>query len=88
MPIYAYRCKKCGHEFELKQSFGAAAPEGCPEEGCDGQPAKVFTPPAIVFRGSGFHVNDYGRGSKGNGNKSAPAAKPNAEAVSSSSKEE
>lgn len=88
MPIYAYRCKKCGHEFEIRQPFGVAAPEECPLEGCDGRPVKVFTPPAIVFRGSGFHVNDYGRGSKGNGEKRPSTGKPDAQKVSSPSKEE
>ena len=69
VPIYVYRCKKCGHEFELKQPFGAPPPEKCPSDGCDGEVVKVFTPPAIIFKGPGFHVTDYGRGS-GNGKKS------------------
>ncbi len=88
MPIYAYRCKKCGHDFDLRQPFGTAAPDECPCEGCEGQVVKVFTPPAIIFRGSGFHINDYGRGSKDNSNKSAPTSKPDTETVSSTSKEE
>lgn len=88
MPIYAYRCRKCGHEFDLRQSFGAQVPEECPSDDCDGQVAKVFTPPAIVFRGSGFHVNDYGRGGKDRSKESTPASKPDAEKVSSSTKED
>ncbi len=66
MPIYVYRCKKCGHQFELKQPFGAKPPRKCPSNGCTGKVVRVFTPPAIIFKGPGFHVTDYGRGS-GNG---------------------
>jgi putative FmdB family regulatory protein len=88
MPIYAYRCKKCGHDFDLRQAFGATAPDKCPCEGCDGVVVKVFTPPAIVFRGSGFHVNDYGRGNKDKSKSSAPTSRPTTETVSSSSKED
>ncbi len=67
MPIYVYKCRKCGQEFELKQKFGANPPEYCPADGCDGKVVRVFTPPAIIFKGPGFHVTDYGRGSGGNG---------------------
>ncbi len=68
VPIYVYRCKKCGYQFELKQPFGSPPPDKCPSDGCDGEVVKVFTPPAIIFKGPGFHVTDYGRGS-GNGKK-------------------
>ncbi len=63
MPIYVYKCKTCGHQFELRQPYGAPPPEKCPRDGCPGPVVKVFTPPAIIFKGPGFHVTDYGRGS-------------------------
>jgi predicted nucleic acid-binding Zn ribbon protein len=58
----------------LRQPFRAPKPEQCPAEGCDGEVTKVITPPAIVFKGPGFHVNDYGR-SGGNGKKREEAEK-------------
>jgi len=73
MPTYLYKCKKCSYQFELRQPFGAAKPEACPRDGCGGEVVKVLTPPAIVFKGPGFHVTDYGRGG-GNG-KSRPRSK-------------
>lgn len=73
MPTYLYKCKKCSYEFELRQPFGAPKPDRCMRDGCDGEVAKVFVPPAIIFKGPGFHVTDYGRGG-GNG-KSRPRPK-------------
>ncbi len=74
MPIYEYKCKKCGHVFEVQQSFGDEPVKTCCKDGCDGRVQKVFSPPAIIFKGSGFYVNDHGRGN-GNGRKNAAAAK-------------
>ena len=31
MPLYEYKCKKCGHRFELIQSFSAEDAKECPE---------------------------------------------------------
>ena len=57
MPTYVYECKDCGHRFELFQSFSAEALRTCPE--CH-QVAlrKVLFPAGVVFKGSGFYVND------------------------------
>ena len=66
MPIYEYECKKCGHRSEVKQSFSDEPVRTCRSDGCRGRVLKVLSPPAIVFKGSGFHVNDYGSGN-GNG---------------------
>lgn len=62
MPIYEYECQECGHVFEITQSFRDEPLKDCPIEDCSGQVKKLFSPPAIIFKGSGFHVNDYGRG--------------------------
>ena len=58
MPTYEYRCKACGSEFELFQKVTDPAPAECPK--CAGGPIqKVFRSVGIIFKGSGFHVNDY-----------------------------
>ena len=49
---------------------GDEPPKRCPRKGCRGHVHKVFSPPAIIFKGSGFHVNDY----SSTGPKSASAA--------------
>ncbi len=59
MPRYDYRCEAESHRFELKQSFDAEPVAECPE--CGSIARRVFHVPAVVFKGSGFYVNDYGR---------------------------
>jgi putative FmdB family regulatory protein len=56
MPTYAYRCTACSHEFEVFQKFSEAALTECPE--CASPIRKVFQPVGIVFKGSGWYIND------------------------------
>jgi putative FmdB family regulatory protein len=63
MPTYEYICKSCGHLFDIVQSMHDDALTECPE--CGGELRKVFAPPAISFKGSGFYATDHGKkGSK------------------------
>ena len=57
MPTYVYRCKSCKHEFETIQAITDEPVKKCPK--CEGKVAKLLFPVGIVFKGSGFHVNDY-----------------------------
>jgi len=57
MPTYVYECNDCGHRFELFQSFSAEALRTCPECVQDTL-RKVLFPAGVVFKGSGFYVND------------------------------
>jgi putative FmdB family regulatory protein len=59
MPTYEYVCKSCGHLFEIVQSMRDEALTQCPE--CGGELRKVFAPPAISFKGSGFYATDHGK---------------------------
>jgi putative FmdB family regulatory protein len=56
MPIHEYECDVCGMRFSLRRSFGAPQPTTCP----DGHQGvhRVFAPPTIIFKGSGFYVTD------------------------------
>ncbi|HEY6959747.1 MAG TPA: FmdB family zinc ribbon protein [Candidatus Limnocylindria bacterium] len=56
MPIYDYLCDHCGHAFSAVQSFTDAVIETCPN--CGKRPRKLFVPPAIVFKGSGWYKTD------------------------------
>jgi putative FmdB family regulatory protein len=65
MPIYEYKCEN-GHVFETIQKMTDEPLRECEE--CGAPAARVLTPPAIHFKGSGFHNTDYGtRKSGGNG---------------------
>ena len=56
MPTYAYRCTACGHEFDKFQKFSEDAISICPE--CGGEVRRVFQPVGVVFKGSGWYIND------------------------------
>ncbi len=57
MPLYAYRCTKCGHRFEKIQKFDAEPEVVCPK--CGGILERPLTAPALQFKGAGWYVNDY-----------------------------
>ncbi len=83
MPLYEYECDACGHRFEKIQKFSDAPIETCPV--CGGAVTKLFSSPAIQFKGSGFYITDYARAGKGDG-ANASAAKDGASTSSSESK--
>ena len=62
MPIYEYECTKCGCRFEVRQDFDDEPITQCQNNGCDGLVRRVFSPPAIIFKGSGFYVTDNRHG--------------------------
>ncbi|HMI80351.1 MAG TPA: FmdB family zinc ribbon protein [Solirubrobacterales bacterium] len=64
MPIYEYKCEN-GHVFEVIQKMTDEPLHECEE--CGAPAARVLTPPAIHFKGSGFHNTDYGTKRGGNG---------------------
>jgi putative FmdB family regulatory protein len=65
MPTYEYTCRDCGHTFEIVQSMLDEPLTMCPE--CGGSLRKVFAPPAISFKGSGFYSTDHGKKAKRSG---------------------
>ena len=58
MPTYDYRCRKCGHQFELFHSIKDDTPKRCPK--CKGRAQRVPSSGAgLLFKGSGFYITDY-----------------------------
>jgi putative FmdB family regulatory protein len=68
MPTYEYRCRSCGHTFDVVQAMSDETLTVCPV--CGGELRKVFAAPAISFKGSGFYATDHGKKSKTTGEKS------------------
>lgn len=64
MPIYEYKCEN-GHVFDAIQKMTDEPLTKCEE--CGAPASRVLTPPAIHFKGSGFHNTDYGT-KRGGGN--------------------
>jgi len=65
MPTYGYRCTHCNHTFEVVQKITDEPIKEC--EKCKGEVKRVLFPVGIVFKGSGFHVNDYRKPQKTDG---------------------
>lgn len=59
MPLYEYRCGKCGAHIEKIQKFSDPPLETC--EKCGGKLERLLSPSAFQFKGSGWYVTDYGR---------------------------
>ena len=59
MPIYEYRCKKCGKQLEVLVRSSDKQPTRCRE--CGGRLEKLISPPAIQFKGEGWYITDYAR---------------------------
>ena len=69
MPTYEYQCRTCETRFDVVQSFADDALTSCPQAGEAVSPAecvlpgegvvkKVFSVPAITFKGDGFYKTD------------------------------
>ena len=71
MPIYEYRCDACGHELEKIQRMSDAPLTDCPDCG-EAELRRLVSAAAFRLKGSGWYVNDYG---KGNGGRSSALAK-------------
>jgi putative FmdB family regulatory protein len=61
MPLYEYKCAKCGKTFEVIQKF-ADAPLTVHEE-CGGTVERLFSAPAFHLKGTGWYATDYAKGS-------------------------
>lgn len=59
MPTYVYECTACSEQTELVHKVSDPPLEACPS--CGGMVRRVLFPVGIVFKGSGFHVNDYAK---------------------------
>jgi putative FmdB family regulatory protein len=81
MPIYEYKCDN-GHIFEVIQKMSDEPLRKCEE--CGAPASRVLTPPAIHFKGSGFHNTDYGK-KRGGGNGGSESSSESKSSDSSSS---
>jgi putative FmdB family regulatory protein len=69
VPLYDYRCKECHQTTEVRHNVGEPFTGTCPA--CGGAMARVFNPAGIVFKGSGFYVNDSRAAAESAASKSA-----------------
>ena len=80
MPLYEYKCLKCGRRTEKIENVNGPHLRKCPL--CGGKVERLVTAPAIQFKGAGWYVTDYAKKSSG-----GDSEKPVGEATETSSKE-
>jgi putative FmdB family regulatory protein len=57
VPLYEYKCIKCGHRFEKIERVTAPHRQKCPK--CGSKAERLLSSPAIQFKGSGWYKTDY-----------------------------
>ena len=73
MPIYEYRCQKCGTHIEKRQSISEEPLSEC--EKCGGKLEKQVSLSGFQFKGAGWYVTDYAAKKDSKGEKSDGSAK-------------
>ena len=64
MPLYEYRCLKCGTKIEKIRKYSDPPLTKC--EKCGGKLERLLSSPAFKFKGTGWYVTDYaGKSSPG-----------------------
>ena len=64
MPTYEYRCDSCRRRYERRESFSAPSTHACDRCG-KGTATRILHAPTVVFKGSGFYVNDSRKSESG-----------------------
>ena len=57
MPLYEYKCLKCGRHTERLEKLSGPYLKKCPH--CSGKLEPVLAAPAFQFKGAGWYVTDY-----------------------------
>jgi putative FmdB family regulatory protein len=65
VPLYEYKCLKCGRNTEKIENVSGPHLKKCPH--CGGKVESVITAPSIQFKGAGWYVTDYGGKKPGTG---------------------
>jgi putative FmdB family regulatory protein len=64
MPIYEYVCTACDHRADILHGINDPVPHFCLSCGRGGTMRKLFAPPVIHYRGSGWAKKDRGGSSR------------------------
>ena len=83
MPLYEYKCDKCGTVFEVIQKF-SDEPLHVHDQ-CGGTVERLISASALQFKGSGWYVTDYA-GKSGNGSAQSESGSKAADSSKAESK--
>ncbi|MGH7847299.1 MAG: FmdB family zinc ribbon protein [Candidatus Binatia bacterium] len=79
MPIYEYRCEKCG-DFEVTQKITDNPLNRCPT--CKNKVKKLISNTSFQLKGTGWYITDYARKEKGTGAEKTEKASPHGDGKS------
>jgi len=66
MTVYRFMCTECGARFEKRLRYeDLQQPQACPAGHL--QTRRVYSAPAVVYKGSGFYSTDHRKGSPATG---------------------
>lgn len=85
MPIYEYRCRKCGEVTEVIQKFSDRPKRKC--RSCSGRLEKLVSRTSFLLKGGGWYAEGYGAGKKtgGSGSSGSSGSSNSSDSSSSSS---
>jgi putative FmdB family regulatory protein len=86
MPIYEYRCEKCGHEMEAIQKMSDDPLTECPACG-EATLKKLISAAGFRLKGGGWYETDFKSGKKKNLASGGDKAKSGGEKKSSGGKD-
>ena len=86
MPIYEYKCEKCGKEFELFRSITDNGSPGC--KFCHGPVKKLISRSSFHLKGTGWYVTDYAGKKPGTQEESREASPESSSSGTTSKKED
>jgi putative FmdB family regulatory protein len=81
VPLYEYRCSKCGKVFEVLQKFADAPLKRHPD--CGGSVKRLVSTSSFQLKGGGWYATDYAK-SGANSGKSEGSAESKSESKSDS----
>lgn len=87
MPIYEYKCKKCGKISEYIQKFSDLPVTDCEECGTTGSLEKLMSLGSFHLKGSGWYLTDYARKNEPESSSMSSSPNKNKEKGSESKKE-
>jgi putative FmdB family regulatory protein len=85
MPLYDYRCHKCGETFEVRQKFSDELLRV--HENCGGELERLISAPALQFKGTGWYVTDYAKNGKSPSTTSSSSSESKSESKSETKSE-
>lgn len=74
MPIYEYRCQRCGHQLEVMQKVSDPAPDRCPKCEQPGPLERLMSRTSFQLKGGGWYADLYGSAKKGDSSSSSGPA--------------